>query len=123
MVVRFFVLLSLVLSSVSFACEANCLACHPSLEKNGVMDSNHRVLKNCINCHTIAEDEVSHGACGADCWSCHDVKKISHIDIPEHKVLNRCIQCHVTLDREFFNLEKSNDAFSNNSMKKQLLLN
>lgn len=123
MLVKIFGAILLMWASISFACEANCVACHPSLEKNGLMDSDHQILRNCVNCHTAKEDEVSHDACGADCWSCHDVQKISHMDVPEHRVLSKCIACHVSLDKELFNFKENKNIFSNNTVKNQLVPN
>lgn len=99
-------LLSLISVSISFACDANCLACHPKLAPNGKYDKNHAILKRCTNCHTQDPNEEDHGACGADCWECHDIQKVGHIDIPEHRVLAKCIKCHESVDKHLF--EKGN---------------
>jgi len=109
--------LMIFLSLNIFACDANCVACHPVLIKNGSMDSDHKILNNCVQCHIENKEEESHGSCGADCWSCHDIKKVSKIDIPEHKILKKCIKCHIGLDKQFFNLQNTESAFENNFLK------
>ena len=113
-------LLNSILSVALFACDANCVTCHPSLVKNGKMDVNHKILNNCVRCHTPNEEQKSHDTCGADCWSCHDIKKVSKINIPEHKVLSKCIKCHVALDKQFFYLKKDNDNFVNKYLKNNI---
>ena len=85
-----------------FACDANCLACHPKLAPNGKYDNNHKILKRCTNCHTQDPNEEDHGACGADCWECHDIQKVGDVNIPEHKVLAKCIKCHESVDKHLF---------------------
>lgn len=88
----------------AIACDANCVACHPSLVKNGEMDNDHAILDRCSRCHTEKESDKDHGACGADCWSCHDIKQVSAVDIPEHRVLAKCIKCHQSIDKNFFSI-------------------
>ena len=77
--------LSIVVIAASFtyiyACDANCVACHPKLIKNGKMDDDHKILNRCTRCHTAKENEESHSACGADCWRCHDIRKVGKIDV------------------------------------------
>lgn len=94
---------------LSFACSGDCLQCHPNLKKNGLMDENHKVLKNCINCHKVTNEDLGKmGAlCGQDCWDCHNVEKVSSIKIKgelilEHTVLNDCIECHKKLEKSPF---------------------
>lgn len=93
-----------------YACDANCASCHPVLIKDGKYDDNHRILKNCINCHQPNDDD--HGSCGADCWDCHDVNKVAEIDITEHRVLKQCIECHTSIQKQFLNGEM-NDGSKN----------
>lgn len=113
------ILLVLLTSSFTlFACDANCVACHPKLLKNGKMDADHKILKKCTKCHTAKENEESHGACGVDCWKCHSISKVSEIDIPEHKVLPRCIKCHASLDEKLLNIGSIKEGtFSGNSLQ------
>jgi len=87
-----------------FACDANCVTCHPNLLKDGEMDSNHAILNRCKKCHTKQEDSEDHGACGQDCWSCHDISKVDMINVPEHKVLPSCIKCHQNINKSFFDV-------------------
>jgi len=91
-----------------FACESNCVACHPKLiQKNGKMDNNHKILRTCIKCHTKKQmKKVNMGitSCGEDCWKCHDIKKVSKINIKEHKALNNCIKCHKK-NKKIFNFD------------------
>jgi len=101
-----------VLCIVSFyiqaeACDANCVACHPKLLKNGKMDSNHAILNRCLKCHTEKDSDKDHGSCGQDCWSCHDIQKVSAINISEHRILPKCIKCHQSIDKSFFELPKN----------------
>jgi len=91
-----------------FACEGDCMACHPGLLKDGKLDKEHQVLKTCVNCHTkeqMIQIDMG-GGCGQDCWECHDVKKVSKSDIKEHKGLNKCITCHMKLKKEGFIFER-----------------
>lgn len=113
-------LLTILLASniVLFACDANCVVCHPKLIKSGKLDENHKILGRCTNCHTAKENEQAHGACGADCWQCHSIDEVNKIDIPEHKALPQCIKCHVSLDRSLLKIEgQSEDSFSAASLK------
>ena len=113
-------LLNFIFSVVLFACDANCVACHPSLIKNGKMDANHKILNNCVKCHTPNEEKKSHNTCGADCWSCHDIKKVSEINVPEHKVLSKCIKYHISLDKQLFDIEKDADRFGDKYLKNSI---
>ncbi len=87
-----------------FACEGDCIACHPGLLKDGKLDRDHQILSRCVNCHT--KEQMSQidmgGGCGQDCWECHDVNKVSSSGIKEHEGLNRCITCHIKLKKEGF---------------------
>lgn len=100
------ILISLVIAL--YACESNCIACHPKLiEKNGRMDNNHKILRTCIKCHTKKQmKKVNMGitSCGEDCWKCHDIKKVAKANIKEHKALNKCIKCH-TNNKKVFNFD------------------
>ncbi len=89
----FFIKLSL------FACEGDCISCHPGLLKNGKFDKEHEVLKSCVTCHTKEQmSKIDMGAgCGQDCWECHDVKKVSTSGVKEHEGLDRCIECHLKI--------------------------
>ena len=87
------------LSFKLFGCDANCLACHPNLEKNGKLDANHQILRSCTNCHVQEEGKEDHGACGVDCWQCHDITKVNKVPVKEHKVLPKCIKCHESIDK------------------------
>ncbi len=108
----------LLLANNVFGCDANCIACHPKLIKNGRYDNNHKILKNCTRCHDSNKDNENHGACGADCWSCHDIQKISHIDIKEHRVLPQCILCHESINKHLFD----NSADMNNDKNLRSIL-
>ncbi len=94
-----------------YACEGNCVACHPKLiKKNGKMDKNHEILTTCKKCHTKKSlSKVNMGAtsCGQDCWQCHDMKKVAKTNIKEHKVLNTCIKCHTAKDKNIFKFDNS----------------
>lgn len=92
------------LSSFIFACDGDCIKCHPKLLKNGKLDDNHKVLKNCINCHQVSDDDLQKmgAACGQDCWSCHSIDKVMNVrvkdkTIDEHSSLSSCIDCHIKL--------------------------
>ncbi len=97
------VLLSLFFVQLSlFACEGDCISCHPGLIKDGKFDKEHKVLKTCVTCHT--KEQMSKidmgGGCGQDCWECHDVTKVSKSGVKEHKGLDRCIKCHLKIQKE-----------------------
>jgi glycyl-tRNA synthetase (class II) len=89
------------LSIGAFACEGDCVKCHPTLIKSGHLDSNHAILSKCKNCHKeTTEDFMKMGAvCGQDCWDCHSIEKVKKIKIKEHIVLDKCIACHKKLNR------------------------
>ncbi len=102
------ILVAILFFSVSlFACEGDCMACHPGLLKDGKLDKEHQVLKSCVNCHTKEQMEKIDmgGGCGQDCWECHDVKKVSASGIKEHEGLQKCITCHLKLKKEGFLIE------------------
>ena len=109
----------LIVSSIAlFACDANCVICHPKLVENGKLDKNHKILDRCTNCHTAKENEQTHDACGADCWQCHSINEVNKIDIPEHKALPRCIKCHVSLDKSLLKIEgQGEDYFGTASLQ------
>lgn len=113
---KFFMSLSL-FAFTCFACDANCVTCHPSLVKNGKMNGDHKILENCVNCHVKNPDEENHGACGADCFSCHKIEKIKPAKIKEHKILKKCISCHASLDKELFTTENQSNSLDNNYLK------
>lgn len=98
-----------------FACDANCVTCHPKLLKNGVMDDNHKILERCTKCHTEEKSSNDHGACGQDCWSCHDITKVNKVDIPEHRILPTCIKCHESINKHLF--VPSSDPFSGKTLR------
>lgn len=113
-----FLILLITSNIILFACDANCVVCHPVLVKNGELDKNHKILGRCTNCHTAKENEQAHSECGADCWQCHSVDEVNKIDIPEHKALPRCIKCHVSLDKNLLKIEgQSESSFSTVSLK------
>ncbi len=102
------ILLVIIFLNISlFACEGDCMACHPGLLKDGKLDKKHQVLKTCVTCHT--KEQMSKidmgGGCGQDCWECHDVKKVAASGIKEHAGLEQCITCHVKLKKEGFMIE------------------
>ncbi len=104
-----------------FACEGDCITCHPGLvKKDGKLDKEHQVLKTCVTCHT--QEQMSKidmgGGCGQDCWECHDVKKVSSSGIKEHEGLDKCITCHMKLKKGGFVFESK----SSPSMGKPLTL-
>ena len=86
--------LILFIGCLLFACNSNCIECHPKLKK---MENNpknryykeHHFLKNCTKCHDNhplkGEDK-----CGADCFECHSRKKLIHTSIPAHQKLISC---------------------------------
>jgi len=87
------------------ACEGDCMACHPALEKmKGAAAADHAVLGQCRTCHAkpMRESNTSAAGCGQDCWQCHDIRQVRFIDVPAHRDLERCIECHVSLDRNLF---------------------
>ncbi len=85
-----------------FACEGDCISCHPGLLKDGKFDKEHQVLETCVTCHT--KEQMSRidmgGGCGQDCWECHDVDKVSKSGVKEHEGLDRCIKCHLKIQKK-----------------------
>jgi hypothetical protein len=95
--------------SFLFACDGDCMKCHPSLLKKNGLDTNHKVLETCITCHQTSSDDLQRmGAmCGQDCWDCHSIEKVQKVLNPAHIVLNSCIDCHKKLDKKpFYNFEE-----------------
>ena len=94
---------------VLYACESNCVACHPKLiKKNGQMDSDHKILTTCIKCHTkksMQKVDMGVTSCGEDCWKCHNIKKVAKVNIKEHKALNKCIKCHTKNIKNIFDFD------------------
>lgn len=105
-------------NTLIFACDANCVVCHPKLvNKNGKMDNNHKILRNCVKCHTKNLDEKDHDSCGADCWSCHKIENVKPANIKEHQAIKKCIACHASLDKKLFKIEpKEKKGFLINSL-------
>ena len=83
------------------ACDGDCVKCHPILIKSGSLDSDHKILSKCINCHKITSNDLEKmgSLCGQDCWECHSIKKVMSIKNKEHEALNKCIECHIKLDK------------------------
>jgi hypothetical protein len=88
----------LLLGVALFACESNCLICHPKLKPLETNPHNklykyHHFLESCTKCHpnhpSKGEDE-----CGADCFECHSRQKLIHSSIPQHRKLKTCTKCH-----------------------------
>ena len=108
-----------------FACDGDCIKCHPALIKSGHLDKNHEILSTCIKCHKVTSDDLQRmGAiCGQDCWQCHDVKKVMKIPNKAHLSLNRCIDCHTKLDKKddmFSGYKEFSFPQQNNSLQNRL---
>jgi hypothetical protein len=82
-----------------FACSGSCLLCHKDMDLN--KPSQHKIIKECINCHSkgcgensFLEDKEAETSCGSDCFNCHKTlpKDSSHIKITE------CVSCHKKLE-------------------------
>jgi hypothetical protein len=102
---KYILFLFLPLMGSLYACEGDCLFCHPKLVKEGGhLDKDHAVLTSCKTCHTqeeMAKIDMGSG-CGQDCWECHDIKKVTQSQVPQHQGLQKCIDCHLTLDKNLF---------------------
>jgi hypothetical protein len=85
--------LALLVSAPAFPCGSNCYVCHYRVPN----DSNHRVIKSCVKCHSNHSDKGM-GSCGQDCFQCHDYKKVMKLS-KEHRVLKKCVACHSKLKR------------------------
>ena len=96
--------LFLLLSSLLFACEGDCMKCHPVLLQKKQLNADHKVLATCVECHQTNNDDLGKmGAlCGQDCWDCHSVAKVKQVNNPSHMVLDECIKCHSKLDKNLF---------------------
>jgi len=93
-----------------FACDGDCMKCHPTLLKHGKLDSNHKILQSCVKCHKLKNNDLLRmgSACGEDCWECHSIKKVMTVPIREHLALNKCIACHKKLkENKYSNSYKS----------------
>jgi len=86
----------ILLITFSFACDSNCLSCHPKLKelykKESPYYKEHSFLQDCTNCHNDHKSSVSQ--CGADCFDCHSRKKLINTPILEHQKLKSCAKCH-----------------------------
>jgi len=111
------------ISALLFACEGDCLKCHPTLIKSGRIDANHQILTTCKNCHnsTPKDFEKMGAACGQDCWECHSVQKVMAIKIKQHEVLKNCIACHKKLAKNQGYLQINKDGFSKENFFKDLV--
>lgn len=98
------ILLTFSFISFSFACSGDCISCHPNLVKEGKLDSDHQILKECITCHKVTSDDLNKmgSLCGQDCWDCHSVEKTQKVVNPSHSSLSLCIDCHKKLNKEEF---------------------
>jgi len=101
MIKKFLILIFLIINII-YACDGDCVKCHPILIKSGHLDNNHKILKDCINCHKTTSNDLDKmgSLCGQDCWECHNMKKVMKIPIKEHFVLSKCIKCHKKLNKE-----------------------
>ncbi len=104
----------LLIINLAYTCDGDCMKCHPKLLKNGKLDKDHKILKNCINCHKITTNDLNKmgSLCGQDCWDCHSIQKTMLIKNKEHLALNGCIKCHIKLHKENIFKNDCND-FSN----------
>jgi len=86
------------LFSLLFACESDCIICHPKLKalennpKNPYYKQHH-FLKSCTKCHKN-HPQKGVDKCGADCFDCHSRQKLINTPIPEHRKLKNCTKCH-----------------------------
>lgn len=105
--------------SVTYACENDCMKCHPVLMKSGSLDNNHKVLDTCIECHKVTSNnfEKMGSMCGQDCWQCHSVKKVMKVKNKSHMALDTCISCHISLEKD--KLLNNDQASSLESLIKQ----
>jgi len=78
-----------------FACNGDCLSCHPTLKKNILSDERHKPMLTCIECH---KDNAGTSECGEDCFACHSMKKINDSGISQHSVVKDCRECHLKTD-------------------------
>lgn len=99
------------ISTILLACDGDCMKCHPSLMKSGSLDSDHKILKDCINCHQVSSNDLNRmgSLCGQDCWQCHNVNDVMKIQNKEHLALEQCISCHKKLDKnDIIELNRNN---------------
>ncbi len=99
-----------------FACESNCLNCHPKLKPLETNPENplykeHHFLVTCTKCHP---NHPSKGddQCGADCFVCHSREKLIKSSIPEHQRLKTCTKCHTPAPNDIVpQMPASNPSF------------
>lgn len=103
------------LSYQLFGCTGDCLTCHPILVPTIEQDERHKPMLTCINCHSV--DPNSMAECGSDCFGCHSMKKINAAGVREHDVIQGCRDCHVGANEKLFDLSKSFDQSSPESLK------
>ena len=86
----------ILLITFSFACDSNCISCHPKLKelykKENPYYKEHSFLQDCTKCHKNHKSTTSQ--CGADCFDCHSRKKLINTPILEHQKLRSCTKCH-----------------------------
>jgi hypothetical protein len=103
---RIFIIFLFLFSAV-YACESNCLNCHPKLKPLETNPHNkyykeHHFLTTCTKCHKN-HPEKGDDKCGADCFECHSRQKLIQSKVPEHRKLNGCTKCHKSLEFENMN--------------------
>ncbi len=106
--------------NLSYACDGDCIKCHPNLVKSGLLDKDHQILSKCINCHKISSNDLDRmgSLCGQDCWECHNIKKVMTIKNEEHLALDSCIECHKKLETKESFIQQNNSL--NNLFHKKL---
>ena len=80
-----------------FACESDCITCHPKLKKlynpHNKYYKYHAFLQDCTKCHK-SHPQKGADKCGADCFDCHSREKLINTPIPDHQKLKSCVKCH-----------------------------
>ena len=83
----------------AFACSGSCLLCHEKLNLEKPVE--HKIIKQCIKCHSsgcgensLFEDKQSDTSCGSDCFDCHKTFPQDEV----HLKIAKCVKCHKKLD-------------------------
>lgn len=105
----------LILTYTLFACNGDCMSCHPKLMDGIDTDERHKPMLGCIKCHSPNPEKMAQ--CGNDCFACHSMVKIYEADVDEHDVIQGCRDCHVGQVEKMFDMTKSFNQSKGDSLK------
>ncbi|GHV06837.1 hypothetical protein AGMMS50229_12390 [Campylobacterota bacterium] len=108
------------LYALSLACSGDCVSCHSSLNGKLGRDSDHAVLRECIDCHREITNPSAE--CGGNCFSCHSSSAINKTTA-QHRTLPDCKTCHISSEQNnqfinnLFNFENTLEKTLENTLE------